>query len=43
MQTVLGMVPENASCPVMPLNLLRRWVAGTGRKLDSGSANILSV
>lgn len=43
MQTVLGMVPENTSCPVMPLNLLRRLVAGIGQKLDRESTNILSV
>lgn len=43
MQAVLGLVPENASCPVMSLSLLRSCVAGTGQKLDKDSANTLSV
>lgn len=43
MQTLLGRVPENASCPVMPLNVFRRCVAGTGQKLDKKCANDLSV
>lgn len=43
MQTVLGRIPENASCPVMHLNLFRRGVAGIGQKLDKKCANDLSV
>lgn len=43
MQTVLGRVPENASCPVMPSNPFRRCFAGRGQKLDKKCANDLSV
>lgn len=40
---VLVMIQENAKCPFMFLNLLRRVAVGTDQKIGREYANILSV